>query len=296
MLTPYASGNTVVPGAVRMLGAIELDAGNLLDAATVQFDNLLATGAQSYEALSARCDRRAAQGHGARAAVLLARCGRRLRPGGAAEGCARIKAEQSGTEAGLAHLDELARSQPQLAPDVYSAKAGLLEYRGDTRRAAQVFEEGLARYPDSLELRLNRTFFLERTGKEDAAIRDLRALLAERPGDAQVQNALGYSLADRNRNLPEARQLITAALSQSPDNAAVLDSMGWLLFREGRYPEALDHLQRASKAGADPEIYLHVGEVQWAMGRRRRRARRGQGAGHGPENEKLRKQLERAGP
>ena len=66
--------------------------------------------------------------------------------------------------------------------------------------------KALARYPDALELRLNRAFFLERTGKEEAAIRDLRALLAERPGDAHVQNALGYTLVDHGKNLPEARE------------------------------------------------------------------------------------------
>ena len=296
MLTPYTSGKTVVPGAVRMLGAMELEAGNL-DAANVQFENLLATGAQSYEALyflGVIAERRKDTERALRYYSRVAGGDFNL---AAQQRVARIKAQQSGTEAGLAHLDELARSQPQLAPDVYSAKAGLLEYRSDTRRAAQVFEEGLARYPDSLELRLNRTFFLERTGKEDAAIRELRALLAERPGDAQVQNALGYTLADRNRNLPEARQLITAALSQSPDNAAVLDSMGWLLFREGRYTEALDHLKRASKAGADPEIYLHVGEVQWAMGdQAAARTTWAKALERAPENEKLRKRLERAGP
>jgi tetratricopeptide (TPR) repeat protein len=296
MLTPYASGNTVVPAAVRTLGAMDLDAGDL-DAATVQFENLLATGAQSYEALyflgviaERRKDTERALRYYARVA------------GGdynqaAQQRVARIMTERSGTEAGLAHLDELARTQPQLAPEMYSAKAGLLEYRGDTRRAGQVYDEGLARYPDSLELRLNRTFFFERTGKEDAAIRDLRALLVERPGDSQVQNALGYTLADHDRNLPESRQLITAALAQSPDNAATLDSMGWLLFREGKYAEALEYLKRASKAGADPEIDLHIGEVQWAMGEQAAaRLTWAEALEQAPENDKLRKRLERAGP
>jgi tetratricopeptide (TPR) repeat protein len=209
---------------------------------------------------------------------------------------ARIKAVQSGTEAGLAHLDELARTQPQLAPEVYAAKAALLEWRDDSRRAGQQYEAGLARYPDALELRLNRAFFLERTGKQDAAIRDLRALLAERPGDSHIQNALGYTLADRNRNLAESRQLLTAALAQSPDSAALLDSMGWLLYREGRYPEALTYLQRATESGSDPEIDLHIGEVQWAMGDQAA-ARKTWAAAleKAPENDKLRQRIERAG-
>jgi Tfp pilus assembly protein PilF len=210
---------------------------------------------------------------------------------------ARIKAEQAGTEAGLAYLEEIARTQPQVAPDLYAARAALLEMRGETRRAAQLLDEGVARYPDALELRLNRAFFLERTGKDDASVRELRALLADRPGDAHVQNALGYTLTDLNRSLPEARQLLTAALTQSPNSAAVLDSMGWLLFREGKYPEALEHLRRAGEAGADPEIDLHIGEVQWAMGDQAG-ARKTWAAAleAAPDNEKLRKRIERAGP
>ncbi len=296
MLTPYATGKTVLPAAVRTLGAMDLDAGNL-DAATVQFENLLATGAQSYEALyflGVIAERRKDDERAVRYYSRVAGGNYHLV---AQQRVARIKAVQSGTEAGLAHLDELARTQPELAPDIYAAKAALLEWRDDTRRAGQQYEAGLERYPDALELRLNRAFFLERTGKQDAAIRDLRALLAERPGDSHIQNALGYTLADRNRSLAEARQLLTAALAQSPDSAAVLDSMGWLLYREGQYPEALAHLRRAGESGSDPEIDLHIGEVQWAMGDQAA-ARKTWAAAleNAPENEKLRLRLERAGP
>jgi tetratricopeptide (TPR) repeat protein len=296
MLTPYTTGKTVVPGAIRALGAMELDADNL-DAATVQFENLLTTGAQSYEAmyfLGVIAERRKDTERAVRYYSRVAGGDYNL---AAQQRVARIKAEQSGTDVGVRHLDELARTQPQLAPDVFSAKAGLLEYRGDTRRAGQVYEEGLARYPDALELRLNRAFFLERTGKEDAAIRDLRALLVERPGDAHVQNALGYTLADNGKSLPEARGLLTAALAQSPDNAATLDSMGWLLYQEGNYAAALDYLQRANESGADPEIDLHIGEVQWAMGDQKAARATWQAAlKKAPENEKLRERIERAGP
>ena len=296
MLTPYTTGKTVVPGAIRALGAMELDADNL-DAATAQFENLLATGAQSYEALyflGVIAERRKDPERALRYFARVAGGDYNL---AAQQRAARIKAEQSGTDAGVAHLDELARTQPQRAPEVYAAKAALLDYRGDSRRAAQVYEEGLSRYPDALELRLNRTFFLERTGKEDAAIRELRELLAERPGDAHVQNALGYTLVDNGRSLPEARELLTAALAQSPDNAATLDSMGWLLYKEGKYPAALASLQRANAAGADPEIDLHIGEVQWAMGDQQAARATWQAAlEKAPENKVLRERLERTGP
>jgi Tfp pilus assembly protein PilF len=140
-------------------------------------------------------------------------------------------------------------------------------------------------------------FLYERTGKVDAAVRDLRAMLEERPGDAIVQNALGYTLADHGRQLEEAHALVTAALAQSPDSAAVLDSMGWVLFRQGKSAEALGYLQRASDVGKDPEIDLHKGEVQWAMGDQAG-ARKTWAAAleRSPENQKLQERLHRAGP
>jgi hypothetical protein len=93
----------------------------------------------------------------------------------------------------------------------------------------------------------------------------LRQLLADRPGDAVIQNALGYTLADRTRHADEAVQLVGQALTQTPDSAAVLDSMGWALHKQGKNTEALDYLERARKRGADPEIDLHVGEVHWSL-------------------------------
>lgn len=296
MLTPYASGDTVIPGAVRALGAMNLDSGDL-DAASRLFEDLLSTGAKSYEALyymgviaERRNDMERAQRYYSRVVA-----GDYALP--AQQRVARIKADQSGVQAGLAHLDEFARSQPQLAPDVHASKAALLSLKGDDKQAGQVFDDALARYPDVLDLRMSRVFFYERIGKDDAALRELRELITERPGDSTVQNALGYTLADHGRNLPEARQLITAALAQAPDNVATLDSMGWLLFREGRYAEALQFLERAGKSDADPEIDLHLGEVQWAMGNTAA-ARKTWAAGleRAPANEKLRKRLERAGP
>jgi tetratricopeptide (TPR) repeat protein len=296
MLTPYTSGKTVIPGAVRTLGVMDLDAGNL-DAATVQFENLLATGAQSYEALyylGVIAERRKDSDRAMRYYQRVA-TGEFSLP--AQQRVARIRTEQSGVQAGLAHLDEVARAQPQLAPDVYSAKAALLASQHDDKRAGQVYDEGLAKFPDALDLRMNRVFFYERTGKEESAIRDLRALLQERPGDAQLQNALGYTLADNDRNLDEARALIVSALAKSPDNAATLDSMGWLLYREGKHTEALGYLQRAAKLASDPEIDLHIGEVQWAMGdQAAARETWQQALVRAPDNEKLRKRLERAGP
>lgn len=296
MLTPYATGETVIPGAVRSLGVLDLERGDL-DAASQRFEDLLSTGAQSYEALfllGSIADRRGDEDRALRYFSRVAGGDYAL----AAQGrVARIKAGQAGLEAGLRHLDEFARSHPQLGPDVVGLRAGLATAMDDQARAMAILDAGLAQYPDSLDLRMTRVFAFERRGDSDAAIRELRQLLRDRPGDATVQNALGYTLADRNRNLDEARGLIAAALAQTPDNAAVIDSMGWVLFRQGQLPEALDYLERANELGDDAEIDLHLGEVQWALGDRdAARATWQQALEANPNDARLKERLERAQP
>lgn len=296
LLTPYATGERVVPAALRGLGMLDLQLRDL-DAATKRFEDLLSTGAMSYDALyflGSIADRRKDPERALRYYSRVVGGDFALPAQGRV---ARIKAQQSGLEAGLAQLDEFARSHPQRGPDIVAARAGLASGLKDEKRAIEILDEGIARYPDVVDLAMARVFAYERVGRQDAAIKDLRRMLAERPGDAVLENALGYTLADQDRHLDEAQRLVTAALTQMPDSAAVLDSMGWVLFRQGRLPEALQYLQRASDLGEETEIDLHLGEVQWAMGDRdAARATWRQALERQPESEKLKERLERAGP
>jgi Tfp pilus assembly protein PilF len=281
---------------VRSLGVLDLEQGDL-DAASKRFEQLLSTGSQSYDALyflGRIADRRQDDARAVRYYSRVAGGDFAL----AAQGrVARIKADQNGLDAGLAHLEEYARGHPQRGPDVVAARAGLASGVGDAARALDILDAGLAQYPDSLDLRMARVFAYERGGRGDAAIRDLRQLLGERPGDATVQNALGYTLADQDRSLDEAAALIDAALGQMPDSAAVLDSKGWVLFRQGRPQEALQYLQRARELGNDPELDLHLGEVQWALGdQAAARATWQTALESNPDDRRLKERLERAKP
>jgi tetratricopeptide (TPR) repeat protein len=96
----------------------------------------------------------------------------------------------------------------------------------------------------------------------------LRELMLLKPQDPHAFNALGYSLADRNIRLSEARQLIMQALERSPHDAYIQDSLGWVAFRQGQLSEARSILQAAYKARPDAEIAAHLGEVLWTMGLR----------------------------
>jgi Flp pilus assembly protein TadD len=97
---------------------------------------------------------------------------------------------------------------------------------------------------------------------------NLRRLIALQPDHAHAHNALGYTLADRNQRLPEARTLIETAHKLAPNDPFILDSLGWVLYRLGDNEAALGHLRRAYEMRPDGEIAAHLGEVLWAMGRR----------------------------
>ena len=97
---------------------------------------------------------------------------------------------------------------------------------------------------------------------------DLQRILEEDPDHADALNALGYTLADQTDRQQEALVYITRALELKPDNAAILDSMGWVQYRIGNYPEALRYLRRANDMGPDAEIAAHLGVVLWVSGER----------------------------
>ncbi len=96
----------------------------------------------------------------------------------------------------------------------------------------------------------------------------LRELIARAPDYGHAYNALGYSLADRNQDLAQARELINRAVALIPDDPFIQDSLGWVEFRLGNLAEARRILQAAFERRADPEIAAHLGEVLWTEGQR----------------------------
>jgi tetratricopeptide (TPR) repeat protein len=131
-----------------------------------------------------------------------------------------------------------------------------------------VLEAALTSQPDNLELLYETALTAERIGKPEQLDKHLKHLLELKPDHAHALNALGYSWTERNIRLPEALALIARALSLSPEDPFIMDSMGWVLFRQGKLPEALQTLENAYKLKADPEIAAHLGEVLWVSNRK----------------------------
>ena len=106
----------------------------------------------------------------------------------------------------------------------------------------------------------------EKLQRHDEMEQLLRQVIRLRPLDPQAYNALGYSLADRNVRLAEARELIEKAVELAPRDPFIRDSLGWLAFRQGRMEEARQLLEAAFKTRPDAEIAAHLGEVLWQTG------------------------------
>lgn len=134
--------------------------------------------------------------------------------------------------------------------------------------ALTVLNAALERMPGDKDLLYARALVAERLDMLALLESDLRTILTRDPRNANALNALGYTLADRTDRLTEARALLTQALEQKPDDPFVLDSVGWLHYREGNTAEAIKHLKRALTIRGDAEIAAHLGEVLWVTGDR----------------------------
>jgi Flp pilus assembly protein TadD len=98
----------------------------------------------------------------------------------------------------------------------------------------------------------------------------LEGLVRDQPDNAALLNALGYLLTDQFDRHEDARAYIQRALAMNPDSPAIIDSMGWVLYKLGDYAAALDYLERAYRLETDPEIAAHLVDVYWALGQQDR--------------------------
>ncbi|MFO1419250.1 MAG: tetratricopeptide repeat protein [Methylotetracoccus sp.] len=165
-------------------------------------------------------------------------------------------------------LVELRRKFPNEALKLYLLESDLLVRRHDPEAAFDLLTAALKDMPQQSELLYSRALVAERLGRLDVLESDLRAVLAKTPDDANALNALGFTLADHGIRLDEAQALIERAMKLKPDDAAILDSWGWLQYRRRNLEQSVVYLQRAYRLVDDPEIGAHLGEVLWELGRR----------------------------
>ena len=254
------------PVAMRLLGLVEFQEGHL-DAATARFAELLRADKfldDAFYYLGLIADRLhdperalrlyAEVQNGDNTVPALLRAATILQTHGAASAAEEL-------------LDRLIEDEPQHAPEIWAARARIYADAGDLKRAAATLAQGIADYPDSVDLRYAMASTYEEEGQIPAALRELTRLVKLRPDDPAALNALGYTLADHSRDLPRARKLIDRAFAAAPKNAAILDSLGWVLFRQGHSAEAETYLRTAYADDRGGDIAAHLGEVLWQLGK-----------------------------
>jgi tetratricopeptide (TPR) repeat protein len=148
----------------------------------------------------------------------------------------------------------------------YQAEAQILQQAGQPEEAMKVLDAALVELPDEFPLRYARALLAVSMGLIELAETDLRHAIAGDPDNAVAINALGYTLADLTDRFEEAEELIRLAYEMQPDDPSVIDSMGWIAYRQGRLDEAERYLREAWHLLRNPEVAAHLGEVLWVRG------------------------------
>lgn len=194
------------------------------------------------------------------------------------------------------HLDRLRNQYDEASARVriVMTRARVEQVAGNPARALSALSDAVGNHPDHLDLRYTRALMAAEQDRFELSREDLEYILEQQPDNARALNALGYMLADRDRELERARDMIERALEQNPEDAATIDSMGWVLYRQGHHDEALEYLRDAWQRDPDPEIAAHLGEVLWILGRREQaREIWDEAAEIAPDSEILRETIER---
>lgn len=158
-------------------------------------------------------------------------------------------------------------TEPERAEDLYVSETQLLQSAGAAPDVVlRLYDTALLAHPDSNALLYNRGLYFADLGRFQEMEADFKAVLARDNDHAEALNALGYVLADRGVRLDEALTYILRAHKLKPDNAAILDSLGWAYYRKGEFTLALKYLRQAVSNGEDDEISAHLGEVLWVSG------------------------------
>jgi len=164
-------------------------------------------------------------------------------------------------------LASMKPGDPAAQAQVVAAEAQVLRDAGQADQAYALMRDATRRFPKNPDLLYDFALLAEKTGHFDVMEGSLREVMRLAPDSHHAYNALGYSLAERNVRLEEARTLVAKALAMAPDDPFIMDSMGWVEYRLGNMEAAENHLRRAYGLRRDPEIAVHLGEVLWQRGK-----------------------------
>jgi tetratricopeptide (TPR) repeat protein len=164
-------------------------------------------------------------------------------------------------------LTALSGNFPKQKPRIVLIQAELYSQQKQYEKAFRYLTDELKNYPDQEELLYSRALMADRMGNLTVMEADLQKILAKSPDNVEALNALGYSLADKTTRYAESETYLLHALRLKPEEAVILDSYGWLKYKMGNYPVALEYLQKAYDKQPENEIAAHLAEVLWVSGK-----------------------------
>ncbi|MGE0714385.1 MAG: tetratricopeptide repeat protein [Alphaproteobacteria bacterium] len=176
------------------------------------------------------------------------------------------------TDEAIAELKRMVEERKD-SPDAALRLGDILRARSRFEEAIGAYDTGVSRIPD-VEKRhwsiiYSRGIALERTKQWERAENDFQRALELQPEQPYVLNYLAYSWVDRGINLDRSLDMLRRAVEQRPDDGYIVDSLGWVMYRLGRFEEATRHLERAVELRPlDPVINDHLGDAYWRTGRR----------------------------
>lgn len=181
---------------------------------------------------------------------------------------AELSADGGDVENGVERLRELSplAADSTVKVQLIVSESRMLQVADRGNEAVDVLSAGLENHPDNSELLYARALAAEKNGNHQLLEDDLAQVISLDPDNAFALNALGYHLVVNNKRLGEAEVHLERAAGLEPEDAAIMDSLGWLRFRQGQLQDAKKLLGEAYSIFPDAEIAAHLGEVLWALG------------------------------
>ena len=247
--------------ALRLMGIINYRQNNL-DAAQSDFQDLLASGSYTMDAFYYLARIADFRGDHERAVKMYSQVNDGQNAVASQRRASALTAMQlEEPDEALRQLDMFAERNPEYAVDMVVAKAQLLAALERNEEALYFYNKAREFRPENEATALGRAALLLSMDLVNESIGAYRVAVSRWPDSPLVLNALGYTLADRTDNYDEAEKLIRKALKYDPNNPAIIDSLGWVLYKRGKYEEALQQLQIAYSRFPDHEVAAHIVDV-----------------------------------
>ena len=179
---------------------------------------------------------------------------------------AALLADQDRLDDARAHLQNQRANNPERYNRLVMIEGQLLSERGHEAEFFELLETVIQKQPENVELLYFRAMTGQSLGRLDVLEQDLLRVIEIDPGNADAMNALGYTLADQTDRHDEALVLIERALEIKPNEAAFIDSLGWVQYRLENYKDAVTNLRKALLLFDNDEVAAHLGEVLWVSG------------------------------